>query len=100
MIGHKSENVRLKIDATSDKSGQLLADRKLWSQSSSLSPNLQPPSPPVLAPGVGSGLTDSVNLPLSFGDKYILVEQFETSNLFRCVDTHTSEEFCCKVCLK
>ena len=85
---------RPRLDLSSDKSGQSTNDQNLWSQKSSLSPNLQPPSPPVLAPGLSS----SVNLPLSFGDKYILVEQFETSNLFRCVDTQTTEEFCCKVC--
>ena len=100
-MSHRSESTaptrqRPRLDLRSDKSRQSMTVRKLWSQKSSLSPNLQPPSPPVLVPGV----TTSVSLPLSFGDKYMLVSQFETSNLFRCVDTQTTDEFCCKVCHK
>lgn len=65
-----------------------------WTTNSSLSPNLQPPTPPILATNVNNS---NVVLPSSFGDKYILVEQFETSNLFLCIDTESNAEFCCKV---
>lgn len=84
-----------RLDLTSDKRNQSMTDQNVWSQKSSLSPNIQTPSPPILVPSVAS----SVTLPISFGDKYILVEQLEASNLYRCLDTQTHEELCCKVCL-
>jgi hypothetical protein len=66
----------------------------LLSSSSTLSPNLQPPTPPIIP----TNQNPNICLPSSFGDKYILVEQIETSNLYKCIDTKTHNEFCCKVC--
>lgn len=40
----------------------------------------------------------SVELPVMFGENYILT-CMETSNLHKCFDTRTMEEYCCKVCI-
>lgn len=84
------------IDVNSAKRMQSMDDQNSWSSTkSSFSPNLQPPTPPIVATNSNS----RVCLPSSFGNKYVLVEQFETSNLFRCIDIKTNDEFCCKVCI-
>ncbi|KAH9396947.1 hypothetical protein TYRP_003247, partial [Tyrophagus putrescentiae] len=36
------------------------------------------------------------DLPLVFGDRYILVSQMEASNLYRVIDKETKVEYCCK----
>jgi tribbles-like protein len=65
----------------------------LLSSNGTLSPNLQPPTPPIIA----TNQNPHICLPSSFGDKYILVEQIEASNLYKCIDTKTHNEFCCKI---
>lgn len=70
---------------------------KSWPQclspNGSLSPNLQPPTPPILS----INQKPTVELPSIFADKYIITEQIETSNLYKCIDKNTCSEFCCKV---
>lgn len=39
-----------------------------------------------------------LNLPLIFGDNYVLINQLEASNLYRCMEMNTNEEYYCKVC--
>lgn len=92
-----------RLDINSAKRQQSIDEQKTWSSThtktiSSLSPNLQPSTPPILV--ANPNPNSSVCLPSMFADKYLLVEQIETSNLFRCVDTQTSAEFCCKVCIR
>lgn len=36
-------------------------------------------------------------LPISFGESFILTNQIEASNLYRCIDTSNHQEYCCKV---
>ncbi|XP_013790592.1 tribbles homolog 2-like [Limulus polyphemus] len=56
----------------------------------SLSPNLQPPTPPIL-PNTQDPFTAS-----AIGN-YILLEQFDGSTLYRCINVKTNEEYICKV---
>lgn len=35
---------------------------------------------------------------IEFGDKFVILDQIEASNLYTCVKKSTSEEFVCKVC--
>ncbi|CAG2120120.1 unnamed protein product [Medioppia subpectinata] len=72
------------------KPKQSIDDHKSWSN---LSPNLQPPTPPILT----TNATSDVCLPAYFGNRYLLVSQFETSSLYRCIDTKTNCEYCCKI---
>lgn len=83
-------NALIKQRQTFDKS---LSPSIALSPNSSLSPNLQPPTPPILP----SNQNPSICLPSSFGDKYILLEQIETSNLYKTIDTTNNKEFCCKI---
>lgn len=58
-----------------------------------LSPNLQPPTPPILS----SNQEPLISLPSTFGEKYVLLHQVEASNLYRCIHKDTAEEYVCKV---
>ncbi|KAJ6221717.1 hypothetical protein RDWZM_000262 [Blomia tropicalis] len=44
-------------------------------------------------------LPSALELPLSFGDSYILTSQIEASNLYHCIDTIDMQEYCVKVVL-
>src|SRR5206468_980549 len=58
-----------------------------------LSPNLQPPNPPILS----SNQEPLISLPSTFGEKYVLLHQIEASNLYRCINRDTADEYVCKV---
>ncbi|XP_027199609.1 tribbles pseudokinase 2 [Dermatophagoides pteronyssinus] len=59
------------------------------------------PQPTILATTAPAQINISIklNLPLIFGDNYVLTSQIEASNLYRCLGLNTAEEFCCKVVL-
>lgn len=37
------------------------------------------------------------SLPLCFGDRYVLTNEIEATNLYRCIDTEMGHEYCAKV---
>lgn len=60
----------------------------------SLSPNLQPATPPVF-PSNREPFAASI-----VGGRYVLLEQQEGSAMYRSINVHTQEEFSCKVIAK
>ncbi|XP_076307318.1 tribbles homolog 2-like [Tachypleus tridentatus] len=78
-------HARLKQEQSFDK-----PQDKGGSYSGSLSPNLQPPTPPTL-----------LSTPEPFAacavGNYILFEQFDGTALFRCINAKTEDEYVCKV---
>ncbi|KAH7640491.1 hypothetical protein HUG17_7958 [Dermatophagoides farinae] len=66
-------------------------------------PGWKPSSSSATSPNVSTPAQINVpiklNLPLIFGDNYVLTSQIEASNLYRCLELNTAEEFWCKVVL-
>ncbi|XP_054161044.1 tribbles homolog 2-like [Oppia nitens] len=97
------------VAANGDHQPSSIDDQKSWSttittststSTSTLNHNLQPPSPSILviySSNTNSNNNSTVRLPSIFGNKYLVVSQFETSNLYRCFDINTNQEFCCKI---
>nr|XP_046915508.1 tribbles-like [Dermatophagoides farinae] len=70
-------------------------------QSSWIQPQPSTPQPTILATTAPAQINVPIklNLPLIFGDNYVLTSQIEASNLYRCLELNTAEEFWCKVVL-